>query len=55
MIFREPSTRELPRISFPRTRVNKGEKWGQSTKADLGLHNFNELPQPIIIVTARPV
>ena len=52
MIFREPSTRELPRISFPRTRVNNGKKkMGRSTNADLGLHNFNELPRPIIIVT----
>src|SRR5215218_10196752 len=40
----------------PRTLVNKGEKRGRSTNADLGLHNFNELPRPTIIVTpARPV
>jgi hypothetical protein len=30
--------------------VNNGEKKGRSANADLGLHNFNELPRPIIIV-----
>jgi hypothetical protein len=41
----------------PRTRVNNGKKKrGRSTNSDLALHNFNELPRPIIIVTpARPV
>ena len=37
-----------------RTRVNKDEKRSRSTNADLGLHNFNGLPRPIIIVTPRP-
>ena len=47
----------LRRIYFPRTRVYKGKKkMGRSTNADLALHNFNELPRPIIIVTpTRPV
>jgi hypothetical protein len=47
--------RELRRISLPHTWVNKGERRGRSTNADLVLHNFNELPRPIIIVTPRPV
>src|SRR5215218_2726932 len=42
---------QLRRIPIPRTPVNKGEKRGRSANSDLGLHNFNELPRPIIIVT----